>query len=289
MLVLTYSISCRTRVVRLQVVVCLSRPSELHPTLVRYPSTGSLDRQSDEQKSGDDGTPLNIRGVLLHVLNDALGSVVVVVTSTLFYVWPLAPDSPCNWQCYVDPSLTLIMVAIIVSSAAPLVKETTGILLQMSPDELQLSALLENVCKLSRVVSVHELHVWELTKGRNVATLHVKVSADLHEPSWRTGISSLHRDIREVFHHAGVHSVTVQFEHVDGEPDGGHCDVPCQFASCVKLSCCPAGAVSASVFHGNPSSPSGNVAVDMLDGSNTLLREKERKHAHAACSESTKF
>lgn len=261
---------------------------------------------------------LVFKGVLLHVLNDALGSVVVVVASALFYVWPLAPESPCNWQCYVDPSLTLIMVAIIMSSAAPLVKETAGILLQMSPAELQLSALckfisrvhlhtismcyrkmcsccvflsvpVENVCKLSRVVSVHELHVWELTKGRNVATLHVKVSADLHEPSWRTGISSLHREIQEVFHHAGVHSVTVQFEHVDGEPDGGHCGAPCLSSSCAKLSCCPAGAASASVVHGDLSSPTGDVAVDMLDGNNTLLREKEKKRAHGACSESTKF
>lgn len=82
-------------------------------------------------------------GVLLHVLNDALGSVVVVVASALFYVWPLAPESPCNWQCYVDPSLTLVMVAIIMSSAVPLVKETAGILLQMSPVDLPLSAVRE--------------------------------------------------------------------------------------------------------------------------------------------------
>ncbi|XP_056617450.1 zinc transporter 10 [Triplophysa dalaica] len=246
---------------------------------------GSLDHQSEEQKSADDGPPLNIRGVLLHVLNDALGSVVVVVASALFYVWPLAPESPCNWQCYVDPSLTLIMVAIIMSSAAPLVKETAGILLQMSPADLHLSSLLENVRKLSRVVSVHELHIWELSKGRNVATLHVKVSADLHEASWRTGISSLHREIREVFHYAGVHSVTVQFEHVDG----GHCDTPCLSSSCVKLSCCPAGAASASVLHGNSASPSEDRIVDTLDVSNTLLRQKERKHAHNVCSASTKF
>lgn len=81
--------------------------------------------------------------MLLHVLNDALGSVVVVVASALFYVWPLAPESPCNWQCYVDPSLTLVMVVIIMSSAAPLVKETAGILLQMSPADLPLSAVCE--------------------------------------------------------------------------------------------------------------------------------------------------
>ncbi|XP_051507187.1 zinc transporter 10-like, partial [Myxocyprinus asiaticus] len=265
--------------------------SVLHSTLVHYPSAGRLSQQSTspdhEEKSANDGPPLNIRGVLLHVLNDALGSVVVVVASALFYVWPLTPESPCNWQCYVDPSLTLIMVAIIMSSAVPLVKETAGILLQMSPVDLPFSTILENVCKLAGVTSVHEAHVWELAKGRNVASLHVKVSPDLHDPCWET--SGLHRQILEVFHCAGVHSVTLQFECSEGEQDSGHCNTPCLSPACRKLSCCPGGATSVSVCHGNPSSPSGDVTVDMLDGSNTLLREKESKHASDKHTESTKF
>ncbi|XP_052428479.1 zinc transporter 10-like isoform X2 [Carassius gibelio] len=148
-------------------------------------------------------------GVLLHVLNDALGSVVVVVASALFCVWPLAPESPCNWQCYVDPSLTLVMVVIIMSSAAPLVKETTGILLQMSPPDLPLTAVLDSVCSLPGVVSVHQAHVWEIAKGRSVASLHVRVSSDL-DPALQT-------QIQQLFHGAGVHSVTVQLERADGE------------------------------------------------------------------------
>lgn len=82
-------------------------------------------------------------GVLLHVLNDALGSVVVVVASLLFYLRPLPDGETCNWQCYVDPSLTLVMVAIIMSSAVPLVKETTRILLQMSPPDLDVPMICE--------------------------------------------------------------------------------------------------------------------------------------------------
>lgn len=83
------------------------------------------------------------------MLNDALGSVVVVVASALFYARPLPPDTPCNWQCYVDPSLTLVMVAIIMSSAVPLVRETTRILLQMSPPDLDVSVICEykSICR----------------------------------------------------------------------------------------------------------------------------------------------
>ncbi|KAL1263746.1 hypothetical protein QQF64_006485 [Cirrhinus molitorella] len=230
-----------------------------------------------EDKAGSDGPPLNIRGVLLHVLNDALGSVVVVVASALFYVWPLAPESPCNWQCYVDPSLTLVMVAIIMSSAVPLVKETAGILLQMSPADLPFSAVLENVCKLPSVSSVHEAHVWELAKGRNVASLHVKVSCDPADACWDR--PALHAQIQQLFHRAGVHSVTVQLERADGEPD--RCGTPCVSPACVKLSCCPTGVTA--VTHGNPAPRSGDVAVDLLPEKDT----KQTSEKHKA--ESTKF
>ncbi|XP_050982751.1 zinc transporter 10 [Labeo rohita] len=229
-----------------------------------------------EEKAGSDGPPLNIRGVLLHVLNDALGSVVVVVASALFYAWPLPQDSPCNWQCYVDPSLTLVMVAIIMSSAVPLVKETAGILLQMSPADLPFSAVLESVCKLPSVSSVHEAHVWELAKGRNVATLHVKVSADLSDPCWDR--PALRTQIQQLFHRAGVHSVTVQLERADGEPE--RCGAPCVSPACVKLSCCPVG--PSAVSHGNPVPPSGDVAVDVLP-------EKDTEQKSAKRAESTKF
>ncbi|XP_051945544.1 zinc transporter 10-like [Xyrauchen texanus] len=240
-------------------------------------AAGRLSQQSTsehQENSTNDGPPLNIRGVLLHVLNDALGSVVVVVASALFYVWPLTPESPCNWQCYVDPSLTLIMVAIIMSSAVPLVKETAGIVLQMSPVDLPFNTILENVCKLAGVVSVHEAHVWELAKGRNVASLHVKVSPDLRAPCWET--SGLHGQILEVFHRAGVHSVTLQFERSDGDQDAGHCNTPCLSPACRKLSCCPGGATS--MCHRILSSSSGDVTVDELESSNTLLKHTPDKH-----------
>ncbi|KAJ8401167.1 hypothetical protein AAFF_G00387490 [Aldrovandia affinis] len=188
------------------------------------------DATSGETGQEKDGQPLNIQGVLLHVLNDALGSVVVVVASTLFYVWPLGPEQPCTWQCYVDPSLTLLMMAIIMSSAAPLVKETAGILLQMSPPELQLSTLLEDISRIPGVQSVHEFHVWELSRGRNVATLHVRCA----DPS---SFGLLSHRVREVFHLAGVHSVTIQPEFGEGG-DGPLCRAPCLSPACQSRSCC---------------------------------------------------
>ncbi|XP_032882259.1 zinc transporter 10 [Amblyraja radiata] len=99
---------------------------------------GSLGNDTRDQ-SGNRNTNvsnLNIQGVFLQLLGDALGSVVVVVTATIFYVFPLGSDDPCNWECYVDPSLTIVMVMIIYISVYPLLKETVHILLENEPKEL---------------------------------------------------------------------------------------------------------------------------------------------------------
>uniref|UniRef100_A0A3B3QJN4 Solute carrier family 30 member 10 n=1 Tax=Paramormyrops kingsleyae TaxID=1676925 RepID=A0A3B3QJN4_9TELE len=190
---------------------------------------GITDQKGEEKRS----QPLNIRGVLLHVLNDALGSVVVVVTSAVFYVLPLEKNEQCNWQCYLDPLLTLLMVVIIMTTAMPLVKETTSILLQMSPADLPLSAIREDISKIHGVWGVHEMHVWELIHGRNVATLHIKC-ADM------STFHMLSRQVRKVFHQAGVHSVTIQPEFEEGCEQKALCSTPCLSATCQEQSCCQA-------------------------------------------------
>ncbi|KAI4876765.1 hypothetical protein NFI96_017994, partial [Prochilodus magdalenae] len=223
--------------------------------------------------------------VLLHVLNDALGSVVVVVASVLFYIWPIPEGAPCDWKCYIDPSLTLVMVVIILSSAIPLIKETTSILLQMSPPDMTVSAILVDVCLLPGVISVHEVHVWELVKDRNVATLHVKVNPDFPESQFKT----LHAQIREVFHKAGIHSVTAQLEFCDDDLDSGQCSTPCMSTSCLKLSCCPEETKSALSQKANQSSSSGEVSINMADGTKSLLRERDVKKSEGDLSQVTKF
>ncbi|XP_060034439.1 calcium/manganese antiporter SLC30A10 isoform X2 [Erinaceus europaeus] len=185
---------------------------------------------------------LNIRGVLLHVMGDALGSVVVVVTAIIFYVLPLKREDPCNWQCYIDPSLTIVMVIIILSSAFPLIKETAAILLQMVPKGVNVEDLMSKLLAVPGISSVHEMHIWELISGKIIATLHIKCQRD-------RGYEDTSRKIREIFHNAGIHNVTIQFETVDlKEPPESKdllllCNSPCISSSCSKQLCCPPGAL----------------------------------------------
>ncbi|XP_030304436.1 zinc transporter 10 [Calypte anna] len=194
------------------------------------PNDQKSPEEGPERKTERKSEALNIRGVLLHVMGDALGSVVVVVAATIFHVLPL-DDAPCNWQCYIDPSLTIIMVFIIMSSAFPLIKETSTILLQMVPKGVNMQLLTDRLARVPGVSSLHEVHVWELAGGKNIATLHIKCQTptDYQDAAYK---------IRKVFHDAGIHSVTIQPEYIDHKTSQLLCSSPCISKACDSQLCC---------------------------------------------------
>ncbi|KAG9484584.1 hypothetical protein GDO78_010129 [Eleutherodactylus coqui] len=189
------------------------------------------DQEEEKVKSAKDAAALNIRGVLLHVMSDALGSVVVVVAAVIFYVRPLPAEAQCNWQCYIDPSLTIVMVAIILFSAFPLIKETATILFQMVPKGIEVGEIGNRISLVPGVKSIHEVHIWELAGGKNIATLHVKFEK-------LEDYTSANRSIRKIFHAEGIHAVTLQAEFMGARDFSLACNAPCVSRSCEERLCC---------------------------------------------------
>lgn len=189
------------------------------------------DLEEENAKTGKDAAALNIRGVLLHVMGDALGSVVVVVAAVIFYVRPLPADAKCNWQCYIDPSLTVVMVAIILFSAFPLIRETATILLQMVPKDINVGEIGDKISMVPGVNSIHEIHIWELAGGKNIATLHVKFHS-------LEDYTMANRSIRKIFHAQGVHAVTLQAEFTNAKDFSMACNAPCISKKCDGNLCC---------------------------------------------------
>ena len=100
---------------------------------------------------------LNIRGVYLHILGDALGSVIVMISALIILY------AHGQWTLYVDPVMSIIMVAIILKTSIPLLIETSKILMNSVPHHIQINELRERLMeKLPQIKNVHELHVWQL-------------------------------------------------------------------------------------------------------------------------------
>lgn len=150
-----------------------------------------------------DASQMNMRGVFLHVLSDALGSVIVIISALVVWL------TEWEYRYYMDPALSLLLVILILQSVWPLLKESALILLQTVPTHIQVDViqqrLLENI---DGVLAVHEFHVWQLAGDRIIASAHIRCR-NLSE------YMKIAEQVKEFFHNEGIHSTTIQPEFID--------------------------------------------------------------------------
>jgi len=142
---------------------------------------------------------LNVRGALLHVLGDLLGSLAAIVAAAVIITTGWTP---------IDPLLSMLVALLILRSAWMLVRQSTHVLLEGTPAEVDVSRLKSELVKtVADVQDVHHVHVWTLTSGRLVMTLHahVREGADGQQT-----LRAIHSICRERF---GVAHITVQIEY----------------------------------------------------------------------------
>lgn len=111
-------------------------------------------------RSGDDS--VNVRGAMLHMLGDALGSVAALVAGMVLWL---------GGSALVDPIASLVVAGIIAVGAARLLFDVGSILLERAPASLDVSSLERVVRSTPGVEEVVGLHAWELDSGEAVASL----------------------------------------------------------------------------------------------------------------------
>jgi len=159
----------------------------------------------EQSKGGHSHADLNMRGVFLHVLGDALGNVGVIAVA--LFIWL----TDYSWRFYMDPVISLIITAIILASAIPLCKAASRILLQAVPAGISVDDIKADIEDLPGIVSCHHVHVWQLSDTKLVGSLHVQVEFDFKgEGSAR--YMELALAIRRCLHAYGIHSSTIQPE-----------------------------------------------------------------------------
>ncbi len=108
---------------------------------------------------------LNMRGAVLHVLGDLLGSVAAIAAAVVI-IWT-------GWMP-IDPLLSMVVALLILRSAIYLVRQSAHILLEGSPDWLDINEVREKLrAAIPQVRDIHHLHVWGLTQERLMLTMHV--------------------------------------------------------------------------------------------------------------------
>lgn len=154
---------------------------------------------------------LNIRGALLHMAADALGSVGAVIAAVLLMAgFPAA-----------DAIVSLLIAVLILWGTVRLIRDSGRVLLQLPPDHLDVGEVRGALVATPGVVDVHDLHVWTLDGRAPVLSVHLVVA---DEDSLDATRQAAVRTLRERF---SVRHATMQVE--IATPDGG---VPCGVEPC---------------------------------------------------------
>ncbi|KAK5584611.1 hypothetical protein RB653_006225 [Dictyostelium firmibasis] len=163
----------------------------------------SHDGEKKKKKKKSSGTclgmDLNMFGVFIHFLGDAISSLFVLITGAVIHF------TQGKWTEYIDPAVSLIIVIMIAATSAPLVKRCSMILLQKVPDEIDLDTIRHKMLKVEGVLSQHDLHVWQLVDGMTIASVHVGIAKG-------KDFQVIASKLKKIFHKEGIHSTSIQPE-----------------------------------------------------------------------------
>lgn len=156
---------------------------------------------------GHNQVDLNMRGVWLHVIGDALGSVAALAAGACMWGF--------GWYT-ADPLFSVVIGGLIILGSIRLIRESTNVLLEGTPAHINLAAVEDAILDTNGVDDVHDLHVWTITSGREALSAHVIHSHAISQPD-------LLKELRIKLHDRfGVDHLTIQMETRDFEDEMFH-------------------------------------------------------------------
>ncbi|MET8123099.1 cation diffusion facilitator family transporter [Micromonospora sp. NPDC005189] len=131
---------------------------------------------------------INLQGAYLEVLGDLLGSLGVIGAALLI--------TATDWW-WADPLVAVAIGVFILPRTWRLARAAVRILVQAAPEHLQVTAVHDRLAAVPGVVEVHDLHVWTLTSGMDVASAHLTMAPGAEVGAVLTAArTALHDDFR---------------------------------------------------------------------------------------------
>ncbi|HYG01821.1 MAG TPA: cation diffusion facilitator family transporter [Chryseosolibacter sp.] len=152
------------------------------------------------------GHSLNEKAVSLHLLEDVLGWVAVLIGSIVMHFY----DVPL-----LDPILSLAIAAFILWNVYKTLRSTLKIFLQQKPESVNEEEVTRQLLEIPGVTGIHDMHFWTLDGQHHVVTLHVVISV-------QTSASELEKiksEVRHTLHHLLIEHATIEMEY-----DGAQCN-----------------------------------------------------------------
>ncbi|MBR2241165.1 MAG: cation transporter [Clostridia bacterium] len=141
-----------------------------------------------------EGDSLNQKSVNLHMLEDVLGWVVVLIGAILMRIFDIT---------YIDPILSICVAIFILVNAYKNFKSILDVFLEKTPNNIDISELKEHLNEIDEVIDVHHIHVWSMDGFTHFATMHVTAKENSKEVKDK---------IRDELKEHGIGHVTIELE-----------------------------------------------------------------------------
>ncbi len=148
----------------------------------------------------DSADNLNMKAAYLHLLTDVMTSVAVLVGGLGMKYFGMF---------WIDALISAMIAIYLIKSSFSLIKETTDILMQFSPEHIDVNDIEKNVLEFKEVLNLHHLHIWKLTEKQVHLEAHIDFKKNLSLLETTLIISLIEEKLKQ---HFGITHITLQAE-----------------------------------------------------------------------------
>lgn len=141
-----------------------------------------------------EGDSLNQKAVNLHMLEDTLGWIIVLIGAVIMRFTNIA---------IIDPLMSIGVSVFIIINAIKNLKEALSLFLEKKPRGVNLEEIKKHVMKIHGVLDVHHVHLWSMDGNNNYATMHIVTNEFAHD---------IKEKIRQELKEHGICHVTLELE-----------------------------------------------------------------------------
>ena len=155
---------------------------------------------------------LNLRSAFVHLMGDVLSTVGAVIAGVIIYF------TDANW---LDPFVSVLIGFLILYNAWGILRDAVDILLEATPRDVNIPAMVREIAQVDGVLGIHDIHVWSLTQSLRTMSAHI-LTDDVHISAG----AEIQRQINELLNHRyNITHATLQLECVDCFADSLYCDL----------------------------------------------------------------
>ena len=164
-----------------------------------YVLSETIPRIIEPEHSNAKGKSVNIRAIALHLLEDVLGWVAILVVAIVLMFKDIR---------VLDPILATLITLYILTNVIRQLKDIVPVFLQTSPTSTDVAEIEAQINNLEHIASVHHLHMWSLDGKHSVLTVHV-VSEKILDPD---EYALLKQRFRQIIDANGIYHSTLEIE-----------------------------------------------------------------------------